>query len=267
MSSGCHSGHRERMRARFFQEESFSSFADHELLEMRLGATIGRKNTNEIAHQLLERFGSLRGVLEASVDDLQKVDGIGPIVAADLKLSLELVRRYIDDIFVPAKKSDTISEILKFLYPKFVGQKNECVYLLMLDNSFRLIDCRLVSTGTVNQSNVPTPQMVAIACDKKIPNVIVAHNHPQGVAAPSSADRAVTDRLYMAFSMMGINLIEHLVFSENAFFPILKQFPYRTVEQIEKDTLRSDLREKFYDVDETTFTFSDLFEQESQKHS
>ncbi len=267
MSSGCHNGHRERMRERFFREESFASFADHELLEMRLGATIARKNTNEIAHRLLERFGSLRNILEASVDELQAVDGVGPIVATDLKLTEELVRRYIGDIFAPTKKCDTISEILKFLYPKFVGQKKECVYLLMLDNSLRLIDYRLVSTGTVNQSNVPTTKMVEIAYDKKIPNVIVAHNHPQGVATPSSLDRTVTDRLFAAFSIMGINLVEHLVFSENAFFPILKQFPHRTAEQIEKDTLRSDVREKFYDVDETTFTFSELFEQEQKKNS
>lgn len=262
MSSARHSGHRERMRERYLIEESFSSFADHEVLEMYLGKAIPRKNTNGIAHALLEHFGSLRNVMEASVEDLKKVDGIGEKAAIDIKLSMELTSRYTRDVLSPTKKMETVSEVLKFLYPKFLGQKNECVYLLMLDNRLRLLDARLIATGTVNQSNVPVSKMISIAYDKKIPNVVVAHNHPQGIAKASIADCAVTEALYSAFSMMGINLIEHLIFAEDEFFPILKRFPQKKVKDLKMEEFRSYIDENFYDVDEATFKFSNWFLQE-----
>lgn len=260
MSAGYHNGHRERMRSRYLREGSFSSFTDHELLEMQLATVIARKDTNELAHRMLERFGTIRNIMEASVEDLRQVEGIGEITAVELKISLELVRRYLRDIFTPSKKCDTISEILKFLYPKFLGQTSECVYMLMLDNRMRLLDFRLISTGTVNQSNVPISKMVKIVMDKNAPNVIVAHNHPHGVATASNADRAVTEALYQAFSLIGINLIEHLIFTENEFFPILKRFPVPHNRSVGEMQFQSATEVPFYDVDDTDFTFSEFFD-------
>ena len=144
MSAGCHQHHRQRMRDRYLKDESFEGFADHEILEMLLGAVIPRKDTNEYAHLLIEKFGNWKNLLNASVDELMKVEGIGQVAAVEMKVMQEVMRRYVRDALEPAKKLDAVSEILKFLYPKFLGLTKECIYMLMLDNRFHMMDFRLV---------------------------------------------------------------------------------------------------------------------------
>ncbi len=223
MSKSVHSDHRSRMRERYLKN-GFDSFADHELLEMALSNVIPRRNTNEIAHRLLQTFGSLNHVLDASVDELMRVEGVGNIVAVALKAQQEITRRYLCNMIPPASKLDTLSEVLKLLYPKFMGETKESVYMVMLNNRFQLMDVALVATGTINQSNVPVVKMVKMAMEKNVPNVIVAHNHPHGTSQPSYADKSITETLYFGMSEMGIQLVEHLVFAEDSYYPILNSF-------------------------------------------
>lgn len=262
MSAGCHHHHRQRMRDRYLQAESFDSFADHEILEMMLGTVISRKNTNECAHLLIERFGNWKNVLNASVEELMQVDGIGEVAAVEIKVIHEVMRRYMKDTLITYKKYDLVSEIVKFLYPKFLGQTRECIYMLMLDNRLRMIDFRLVQVGTVNRSEVPIGSMVKLALEKNVPNVVIAHNHPDGMAKPSLADCDVTDELIGAFSLVGVNLIEHLVFTETQFVPILRRLRMDPRCADHYAQFECKIGEDFYDLDAETFVFSDLLKNE-----
>ena len=250
------------MRDRYLQAESFDSFADHEVLEMMLGTVISRKNTNECAHQLIERFGNWKNVLNASIEELMQVEGIGEVAAVEIKVIHEVMRRYMKDTLITYKNYDTVSEIVKFLYPKFLGQTRECIYMLMLDNRLRMIDFRLVQVGTVNRSEVPIGSMVKLALDKNVPNVVIAHNHPDGIANPSQADYIVTDDLLGAFSLVGVNIIEHLVFSENNFFPILRRLRLDPDCAEHYAKFECKIGESFYDLDAETFLFSEFFKNE-----
>ena len=135
---GIHDGHREKMRQRFLKG-GLDSFADHEALELLLYYAIPRRDTNPIAHALMERYGSLSAVLTAPVEDLQKVEGIGESAAILLKLAPQLYRK--------AKLSDaeqetvlsSVERVGAYLLERFAGEKNEVVYQLCLDRKGRLL--------------------------------------------------------------------------------------------------------------------------------
>ena len=134
-----HDKHRERLKSRFLK--SPDSFEDHELLELILFYSIPRKNTNETAHKLLERFGSLKGVLDANIDALRSVENIGPTSALYLKAISKLVLKY----RISEQKTDELlkspSTLSMFLKSLFIGTENEISYVLLFDNSKRLIKC------------------------------------------------------------------------------------------------------------------------------
>ena len=253
-----HDQHRKRMRERYLKC-GFDGFATHELLEFLLFYSIPRCDTNPIAHELMEHFGSLESMLEASVEELCEVQGLGPSSAMLLKLIPELMRRYAEERVVPTQRYDAVSKIAQYFVNRFIGVDHECLYMMLLNNRMNLIDCVLVSEGSVNCSAVPVRLMTEKALSKKAAAVVLAHNHPHGVAIPSGNDLDVTDMLNNTFHLIGIPLLEHLVIAEDRFMPIMKQhcgkFRCASVEgQIE-----SCLYSSFYDVDEATWKAPPLF--------
>ena len=243
-----HKDHRARMRARYFQS-GFEGFAPHELLECFLYGSIKQKDTNELGHELLERFGSIRGVLEASPEDLIALNGIGEETAFSIKLCHELLRRYAIDPYENQQMFDTLSRVGEFFCRRFIGLNRECVYLMLLNNRMNLLDCSCVSTGTVNSANMPARRIVELALGKNAAIVIVAHNHPQGIASPSSNDLEITDQLMQLFESVEITFLEHLIVAGNRIWPILRHHdrfgrPSQRFEQQTRMTL-----EQFYDID------------------
>lgn len=253
-----HAHHRQRMRERFLKN-GLEGFAPHELLEILLYYSIPRVDTNGIAHDLLDRFGSFKGLFEASVDELTAVDGVGQSTAMFLKLIPELTRRYAEEQSRPIVRLDTVGKIAEYFIRRFIGVNREQLYMMLLNNRMNLIDCILVSEGSVNCAAVPVRLMTETALVKKASAVVLAHNHPGGLAIPSGSDLDVTDHLNNSFHLLGIPLIEHLVIAEGRFMPIMKHHSDRLRRWEPNGSIESGSFEKFYDVDESAWSFPPIF--------
>ena len=214
-----HDGHRQRMKERFFHE-GLDHFSQFEALELLLYYAIPRKDTNPIAHALIERFGSLEQVLDAPVEELEKVPGITRNVAVLMKLVTEMGRLYLIKRMKNIKVLRTIKECGEYLKPYFFGRVNETVYLLCLDAKCKVLACREVGEGSVNSANVPIRRIVEIALAVNATAVILAHNHPSGVAIPSEEDIATTRRVAAALSTVDVRLVDHIVVADEDFVSI-----------------------------------------------
>ena len=213
---GIHDGHREKMRQRFLKS-GLDAFADHEALELLLYYAIPRRDTNPIAHALMERYGSLSAVLAAPVEDLKKVEGVGESAAILLKLAPQLYRK--------AKMSDAEQETIlssvervgAYLLERFAGEKNEVVYQLCLDRKGKLLVCKKLGEGGVTSADLDIRRLVENALLTGASSVVLAHNHPSGVALPSRDDYAATDRAKTALSVVGVALADHIIVADGDF--------------------------------------------------
>lgn len=222
-----HTGHRARMRQRL-KTTSAASFADHELLEMLLYHTNARSDTNEPAHALIEAFGSIEGILDADPARLEAVWGIGESTTVLLTLVGELAHRYTAQKFSAQQNAagalDTAEKVADFLAPRFIGATKELIFALLLDNAMRPLDLFPVSNGTVTNAAVSVRSIAERAYTKHAAAVILAHNHPGGMATPSSEDIKMTHHIKEALSLLEIPLVEHFIFSNNAYTTVLNQF-------------------------------------------
>lgn len=208
-----HEGHRQRLKNRFLSE-GLDGFGEHEVLELLLFYCIPRRDTNEIAHKLLTRFGSLAQVMDASVKDIQSVDGIGENAAVFLKLVKAAGRAY--QISSRAQKVclNTIEECGDYLIPFLEGNRYETLYLLSLDAKCMLLNCQEIGLGGINSANVPIRHIVDMALSSNATSVVIAHNHPSGIALPSYEDIRTTNRLAQALHMVDVILTDHIIVAD-----------------------------------------------------
>ncbi|MCD7844541.1 MAG: DNA repair protein RadC [Oscillospiraceae bacterium] len=198
------------MRKRFM-EHGLDNFDDHNVLEMLLFYALPRKDTNLLAHHLLDAFGALAGVFDASPEALMTVNGIGENAAILIHFVPEAARRYLISKAEPGKVLPDSAAAGRFLIPRFFNCKNETVYLVCLDAAMKLLDCRPLGQGTADTANVSIRQIVQIALSQNASAVILAHNHTNGIALPSQEDLASTLRIQEALAMVGVTLVDHLV--------------------------------------------------------
>ncbi len=221
-AKNLHTGHRERMRDRY-RISGLDGFAPHEILEFILFHTHARCNTNDIAHELLETFGSLAGVLEASYEELVKVKRVGPVAATFISFLPELFRRYSMEKENVKDTFHTVTKLSRYAKSLFVGATVEQFYLMLFDNSMHILDCTLLSLGTVNSVPVVTRRIAERALEKHASYAVVAHNHPDGLPIPSSADLEMTDTLESALRLFEIPLLEHFLVAGNRAVPLMYQ--------------------------------------------
>lgn len=208
-----HCGHRERIKQKFV-EKGLDSFSPHEILEILLYYSIPRKNTNDIAHNLINEFGSLSSVFEAPMEELQKINGISENTAIFLKLIPEVCRHYYSDKCNGHDEIITLDVAGEILLRKFIGRVDEAVVLMLLDNKGKLLFCDVVSEGTVNCSQVYIRQIVALALKHNATVAILAHNHPSGIALPSKNDIDTTIAVGNALKLVDVKLIDHLIIAD-----------------------------------------------------
>ena len=211
-----HEGHRERMR-RQMKTSGMDSLSDVQVLEVALYYAIARRDTNEIAHALLRRFGSLSGVLEAPRAELLKIDGVGESAADLLLLFIQMERRHLMDRAGRQTFLDTTYNCAQYLMPRFIGEQEEVVYLLCLDAKCKALDCSLIHRGAVNMTAISVRKIVKAALDHNATSVVVAHNHPSGLALPSREDRATTLALKAALDAVDVVLVDHVIVADGDF--------------------------------------------------
>ena len=205
-----HDGHRERMKKRFLGH-GLDNFDDINALELLLFYALPRRDTNALAHALLDRFGSLAGVLDASAEDLMSVDGIGENAAALLRLIPALSRRYVVSKTPDTEPVDSPTLAGRYFVPRFLYETDEVVLALLLDARRRPILCREIGRGTVDAAQISTRRLASLCLERRASSVIVAHNHPSGTAMPSAEDEIFTARLGEALSVLGVELSDHII--------------------------------------------------------
>lgn len=220
-----HDGHRERLRDRFIKE-GLDHFTQEQVLELLLFYSIPRQDTNEIAHDLVDYFGSLHQVLEAPVQELQKVEGIGERSAVLLRLIAEFSRYYQVNRAINEKILNSIEACGRYLVPRFVGRRNETVFLLCLDAKCKMLCCREISEGTVNAAGVSVRKVVETALAVNASSVVLAHNHPSGMALPSTEDVVTTRRIAAALRAVDVILVDHLVISDDDYVSLRQSNMY-----------------------------------------
>lgn len=211
-----HEGHRERMR-RQMKTSGMDSLSDVQVLEVALYYAIARRDTNEIAHALLRRFGSLSGVLEAPRAELLKIDGVGESAADLLLLFIQMERRHLMDRAGRQTILDTTYKCAQYLMPRFIGEQEEVVYLLCLDAKCKALDCSLIHRGAVNMTAISVRKIVKAALDHNATSVVVAHNHPSGLALPGREDRATTLAIKAALDAVDVVLVDHVIVADEDF--------------------------------------------------
>lgn len=211
---GVHDGHRQRLRDRFLKY-GLDALEDHEVLELALFYTIHRQDTNPLAHALIDHFGSLSAVMDASLSDLMQVKGIGEHTAFLIFMMKPLCRRYMISCGDNKRPLASIDECMEYLIPYFFGSKEEHVFLLCLDARCKPICCRELSEGSAVASELSVRKAAQVALDVRAASVVLAHNHPGGDLAPSPEDFAVTQQLKQTLSSMGIKLADHVIVSGN----------------------------------------------------
>lgn len=212
---GIHDGHRARLRARYI-EEGLAHFNEIDTLELLLFYAIPRRDTNELAHLLLQQFGSLDGVLGATTGDLCAVPGISENTAVLLHLFNDVARKC-EISRQSIRIVNSSQDAGTFLLPYFYGLRDETVYLLCLDAKGKVLDCRALFKGSANGVAIAIRKIVEVALSVNATSVIMAHNHPGGLALPSAEDRASTLRIRTALQNLDIVLIDHIIVADQDF--------------------------------------------------
>ena len=221
MATSIHKGHRERLKTRFL-EEGLDNFTDIQVLELLLFYAIPQKDTNPIAHALLNHFGSLAHVLEADVEELKKVPGISDHSATLLRMVTELSRYYQVNSLQQTEVLTTLDACGEYLVPHFVGRCNETVFLLCLDAKCKVLCCREVGEGSINSASISVRKIVETAINANATTVILAHNHPSGVALPSAEDIQTTRRVAAALNAVEVHLADHVIVADGDFVSMVQ---------------------------------------------
>ena len=205
-----HDGHRERLRDSFL-EHGLDSFHELQALELLLFYAIPRRDTNPVAHALLERFGSLDGVFAASERELCEVPGVGKNTAALLLLVPQILKRSRVAAASEARHIRNGREAAEYLRPRLDTEREEVALMICLDAQMAVINCTELARGTVNAVDFNIRRVVELAMKSKASYVILAHNHPNGRARMSREDDAVTARVYKALELINIRLFDHII--------------------------------------------------------
>ena len=190
------------------------SLSDSELLAIFLRTGIKGCSAIDLARNLLTKFGSLRGLLSSSQHDFCLTKGLGQAKFAQLQASLEMSQRYMAEALDKTDAFNSVEQTQAYLIAKLRDQPHEVFAMLLLDSQHRLIKYRPMFYGTIDSASVYPRVLVQQALIDNAAAVILAHNHPSGVAEPSQADKSITKRVIDAFNLMDIKVLDHFVIGD-----------------------------------------------------
>ena len=212
-----HAGHRARMKKRFI-EHGFQGMEQHEILEMVLYYAIPRKDTNQLAHRLLDRYGCFAKVCDTPVDVLQRDFGLSESAAVLLKMLPELARVYVDS--KSELKYIDMHTAVELLRPKFIGATVEKLAVALSNSNDKLLLCDVIFEGSISSTELPVRKIVDLALRHNAKYVYIAHNHPSELCAPSRQDLDTTQVISETLDGIGVVLVDHLIFTSTDYFSI-----------------------------------------------
>lgn len=228
MASEIHKGHRERMLNRFMQGGA-AGLSEHELLEVVLFFSVPRRNTNDIAHNLITEFGSLAGVFDANEKDLTKHPYITKRTVQLFKMIKEASKEY--NIQKSDKRSamTTLDEVGTYLMTRYAGENEEKVTILCFNSVGKLLSFVTVSEGDVSSVGISARKIIAEVLKCGATSVVLAHNHPSGIPTPSKADKEATVFVKHALESINVRLQDHIIISSGDYFSMLSSAEYKEI--------------------------------------
>ncbi|MBR5923673.1 MAG: RadC family protein [Clostridia bacterium] len=211
MAKSIHDGHRERLRNEIMNHGIDENTPPHKILEFLLFYCIARKDTNPIAHALIDRFGSLFGVLEAPVEEIAQINGMNVRSAMLIKSILPIARVALNNKTKELPTFGGIDEIGEYAVSRYIGIEVERAGIISLDGKGKLLGFDFLSNGDISSVGLSVRDVVNILIKHNAVAAVLIHNHPSGIALPSSNDREITENLANALGAVGIYLVDHII--------------------------------------------------------
>ena len=206
-----HEGHREKMRNRFIRDKGFENFEDHQILELLLYYAYTQKDTNPLAHELLDRFGSLKGVLEARPEQLMTVNGIGPQAATLISMVVPLTRVWHRCAMEEPTRIGNSREAESYCLSILAGERTERFYVVSMNAQCKVLGRRKISEGSLSEVSAYPRMVMETALNYNAHSVLLCHNHPGGTCAPSPEDISSTIQLQRLLNGVGILVLDHII--------------------------------------------------------
>ena len=237
-SEDTHRGHRKRLRDKFLKS-GLAGFHDYEIVELLLSLGTPRKDCKIPAKEAIKRFQTLRGVLEATPEELQQIDGIGAHSAFGIKLVQEVAREFLKARILEKPFYRSSQEVFDYLYHSMRGLKKEVFKVIYLNNQNQIINTVDLSEGTVNSSSVSPREVIEGAIKSNGSALIFVHNHPSGNPEPSLNDKSLTRELAYAGKIMQLRVLDHIIIGDNRYYSFAAE---GLIEEYETDFLNLMLR-------------------------
>ena len=212
-----HEGHRNRLRKKFLTN-GLDKLEEHEILELLLFYAMPRKNMNGIAHELIDKFGSLVAVFDAPFGTLQTIKGIGENSATFLKLIPEICRIYLENKYNSSNSNLSLKKCKEMLKMKFIGMTEEAVGIILFDAKGKIVYNGIINRGSVNAVDVYIRRIIELIIMYNACSILLAHNHPSGITTPSTSDINSTIRLNKVLSGLKVNFLDHIIVSGKDIF-------------------------------------------------
>lgn len=217
VSENVHEFHRERMRAKYI-ESHFKGFEDHEVIEFLLFYAVPRRDTNELAHRLINEYGSLINLFEADPVDVQKRCKVSEKTAIMVTMAPHIVRRYFQAQNCERDELNNSRLIGKYVISLLSARAYEAFYCVCLDTKRRVIGSALLSEGSKTQTEIYPRQVVECALKYRASGIVIAHNHPSTDLLPSSSDESCTQTIKRIVEAIDIDLIDHVIVGGNKYY-------------------------------------------------
>ncbi len=215
-------GHRKRLREKFIQS-GLSGFHDYEIIELLLSLGTPRRDCKPQAKEVIKRFKTLRGALEAPPEELQQIDGIGPHSAFGIKLVQEVAREFLKEKIIDKPVYTSSQEVFEYLYHAMRDLKKEVFKVIYLNSQNQITETENLFEGTVNSSAVSPREVITSAIKHNAVSLIFAHNHPSGNPEPSQSDKELTRDLVFAGSIMLLGVLDHIIIGNDRYFSFASQ--------------------------------------------
>ncbi len=229
MAENSHSGHRKRLRKELIEQDFPESVPDHKVLEALLFYGVPQKDTNPLAHELINTFGSLGAVLEADAIELFQIKGMTERAVALIKMVLPLSRRYQAQKIKKQLYFKNVEDIADFLRQKHYGYGKEVFTVTTFNEKGNLIACDILNKGGAVAVTFNIKDVVQLAFKHRATYVIISHNHLSGSAVPSREDIENTKRLYLTLKQVDIRLVDHIILSDNDYISMASDKDYSLI--------------------------------------
>lgn len=229
MSKGIHAEHRNRVRNEILTNGIGEGTPLHKIVEALMFYSIPRKDTNEMAHLLCEKFGSLSDLLEANPNELKEIDGVGDNTVALFKLIMAASKRYYTEKTSKKDKFENMSEIHEYLKVKYLDQTKEMFGVMSFDSGGRFINFEFLSSGDVAAVGISSRMVMEKVINNKATSVILVHNHPGGNALPSEDDLTATKMIANALRSINVYLLDHLILCDGDYVSLAQSRDYKHI--------------------------------------